>query len=139
MVTDRVSIDVDGKMPDFERRALSAYHNLRAFGASEVVVRVSSSHEGIHLIGWFDQRLDRDARMRLREMLRDDPHRVRMDHERGRHGHTTGVCWREKSSRDGEAFEAASIEAAIEFTTRSDGLTLDRWSRPPVPGRSHPR
>lgn len=138
MKVDRVTVDVDGKFHDYERRALSAYYNLEAMGAVDIEVRVSSSHEGIHLIAWFDHRLGQDARMRMREALADDRNRVWMDHERGSHGHTTGVCWREKSTRDHEAFEAESIEDALAYTL-SDGLTLDRWSRPPVPGREHPR
>jgi hypothetical protein len=112
---DRVTVDVDGKFPDYEQRALTAYYTLRA-SATEVEVRVSSSQDGIHLIAWYDERLGQDARMRIRESVADDWNRVRMDHERGRHGHTTGVCWREKSSRDGEAFRVAGIHEALSYT-----------------------
>lgn len=138
MKVDRVTIDVDGKFYDYERRAVAAYYNLRATGTVDIEVRVSSSHRGIHLIAWYDHRLGQDARMRIRETVVDDRNRVRMDHERGSHGHTTGVCWREKSSRDHEAFEVESIEAALAFT-QAGGVELDRFSRPAVPGREHPR
>lgn len=138
MKVDRVTVDVDGKWDGYERRALSAYHNLRAAGAVDIEVRVSSSHRGIHLIAWFDHRLGQEARMRIRETVGDDRNRVRMDHERGSHGHTTGVCWREKSGRDHEAFEVDSIETALTYT-QSGGLKLSRWERPAVPGREHPR
>jgi hypothetical protein len=135
---DRVTVDVDGTFPDYEQRALTAYYNLRASGAEAVEVRVSSSHEGIHLIAWYDERLGREARLRIRESVADDYNRVRMDHERGRHGHTTGVCWREKSSRDGEAFRVAGIDEALSYTL-SRGLALSRWDRPAVAGREHAR
>jgi hypothetical protein len=135
---DRVTVDVDGTFPDYEQRALTAYYNLRASGADTVEVRVSSSQDGVHLIAWYDERLGQDVRMRIRESVADDYNRVRMDYERGRHGHTTGVCWREKSSRDGEAFRVAGIEAALSYTL-SGGLTITRWDRPPVAGRDHAR
>lgn len=118
----RVTVDIDAYGPNWQLRAVRAYHNL-AHIADRVDVTVSSSWNGIHLVGWFDALLEDDEIERLRRTLSDDGNRVKMDEVRGEHGHPTQVLWTSKGSRDHEAqqdFE--DIYDALEFVEhqRSD-------------------
>lgn len=88
----RVTIDIDGYVDSFEMVAVRAYHNLDRI-ADEVEVRVSQSGEGIHLVGWFAERLDDDQKFTIRRNLGDDANRIKLDEMRGAVGHTTNVLW----------------------------------------------
>jgi hypothetical protein len=96
----RVTVDIDGYTPGFETVATRAYYNL-ADAAAEVEVHISSSGEGIHLVGWFEDDLGLADRLKLRRYLSDDPNRIRIDIERARNGVYTGVLWSEKNANTG--------------------------------------
>jgi len=106
----RVTIDVDGH-GRWEIRALRAYYDLLRW-CDRVDVRISSSGDGLHLIGWTTDSLTLDERLDIRRYLSDDRHRVRMDEKRGEVGHTTGVCWTEKRGRAADT-DFDDIEAAL--------------------------
>jgi hypothetical protein len=91
----RVTVDIDSHHLDWRLRAVRAYYEL-ARTADEVDIRISSSGEGLHLIGWFSSRLAAEGKTRLRRHLADDSNRVRLDELRGGVGHTTNVCWTSK-------------------------------------------
>lgn len=109
--SSRVTIDIDSYEDDWRMRAVRAYHELDHI-AADVEVRISSSGEGLHLIGWFDDRLTDDEKTRLRHHLRDDQKRMELDELRGKVGHTTNVLWTRK----------AGGEADVDFTTVHDAL-----------------
>jgi hypothetical protein len=88
----RVTIDIDGYVENPELTAIRAYHGLEQ-RADEVEVRVSSGGEGIHLIGWFHNRLTDAQKSVIRRTLGDDRKRVALDEFRGEVGHTTNVLW----------------------------------------------
>lgn len=96
----RVTVDIDGYESNFELLATRAYHNLDHM-ADSVDVHISSSGEGIHLVGWFEQAVDLPDRIKMRRMLRDDKNRIRIDVERAMNGIYTGVLWSEKHSNVG--------------------------------------
>lgn len=87
----RVTIDLDAGQ-NLRLRVLRAYYGLARL-ADSVDVRVSSSGKGVHLIGWFENRLTDETQQRLRESLCDDPNRIALDEMRRGVGHTTGVLW----------------------------------------------
>lgn len=95
----RVTVDLDGYIPQFHLTAIRSYHTLKHI-ADEVEVRVSSSGTGIHLIGWFDEYVDDERKEKLRRHLSDDANRVRLDSERAEYGHTTNVLWEPDSEWD---------------------------------------
>lgn len=110
----RVTIDIDSKEVAWRLRAVRAYYNLRDL-ADEVDVVISSSHEGLHLIGWFSEVLTDDDQERMRAALCDDPKRLAMDEVRHEMGHPTQVLWTEKSSREGSAIkDYADIHDALD-------------------------
>ena len=91
----RVTVDLDGYIEDFDLKAIRAYHALDRL-AVDVDVAISSSGEGLHLVGYVDDALDWDDRERLRRHLGDDANRIEIDRERHRQGVYTGVLWDEK-------------------------------------------
>lgn len=91
----RVTIDLDGYLPNFEMAAIRAYHNL-ADVADRVDVDISSSGQGIHLTGWFEQRITFAERVTMRRTFGDDGRRVEFDVERHLNGVYNGVLWSEK-------------------------------------------
>ena len=109
----RVTVDIDDKGSTWELRAIRAYHGLLR-AAAEVEVRVSSSGSGIHLIGWFDERLSSDAQDTLRRTLGDDSKRLELDEMRSRHGHATNVLWTEKYVTDGVDTDFDNVYDALD-------------------------
>jgi len=109
----RVTIDIDVKTTRWSQNALQAYYGL-ARHADEVVCRVSSSGAGLHIIGWFDNRLDDEAKLRLRRNLCDDKKRIELDLMRQGEGHTTNVLWTDKSG-SGTADTFPHIDDAIAY------------------------
>lgn len=96
----RVTLDLDPK-PGFRLRAIRAWHYLKR-EAEHVEVHVSSSGEGLHLIGWFEGPLSEVEKIHIREHLGDDPNRLKMDIQRLKRGHPIQTLWDEKTGRDGE-------------------------------------
>jgi hypothetical protein len=120
----RVTVDIDGYHSDWKLRAVRAWNALRRH-ADEVGVRVSSSGEGVHIIGWFDNRLSQDQKMRLRRHLSDDSNRIWMDRQRQRYGHVQQVLWSSKSesgSADGDFETVWDALDHIEVTTPTPDL-----------------
>jgi hypothetical protein len=116
----RVTLDIDGHVHSFELRAVRAYYALQQW-ADEVDVSISSSGEGIHLIGWFSERLDDEQKRRIRRNLGDDPNRIRLDRMRGQVGHTRNVLWtRKQGKQPDEDFD--DIHAALEAINRSQPI-----------------
>jgi hypothetical protein len=115
MKASRVTLDIDAG-PSFALRARKAYHGLRD-AADEVEVRVSSSGEGLHLVGWFSDRLDDDQKERLRRTLGDDAKRIDMDEMPTwrRERSVNNVLWAEKGTNDTAAISG-------EYDTLSDAL-----------------
>lgn len=103
----RVTIDIDGYIPNFRMKALAAYYGMRR-EADEVEVRVSSSRTGIHIVGWFDEYISDERKDALRRELADDDKRLLLDHIRGKEGHTTNVLWEPDSVWD-------DIESALAY------------------------
>jgi len=132
----RVTVDIDGYVGNFELVAVRAYYNLARL-ADEVEVHISSSGEGIHLIGWFSEECDFPTRLKLRRTLGDDQNRLQFDLERFMAGVYTGVLWSQKDRRDspenapenrpGKDRDFADIHDALRHinmstTTDHDGL-----------------
>jgi len=93
----RVTVDLDA--PDARPiQAIRAYHALQQ-AAERVDVRISASGTGLHLVGYFTERLTDDQKARLRRDLGDDVKRLELDTLRRRHGHMTQVLWTEKDGR----------------------------------------
>lgn len=96
-IKSRVGFDIDGDEAGWRLRARRAYHALSR-DAAEVEVRISSSGEGLHLIGYFEQSLSDAQKDRYARTYGDDPTRTDLDVERRRHGHTTNVHWTTKGA-----------------------------------------
>jgi hypothetical protein len=109
----RVTVDIDDHGPNWQLRAVRAYHGL-VRAADSVETRVSSSGSGIHLIGWFDERLSADEKERLRRTLGDDSKRLELDEMRARHGHATNVLWTEKNGTDGVDTDFDNVYDALD-------------------------
>ena len=101
----RVTVDIDGYAPAFETRATRAYYNLKDL-AADVEVHISSSGEGVHLVGWFEREIPLAEQLELRRTLLDDPNRIQIDIERAKNGVYTGVLWSEKHSNTGPTRES---------------------------------
>jgi hypothetical protein len=120
----RVTVDLDGYTGRFRFKAIRAYHQLQR-DADAVDVHISSSGEGLHLVGWFKDQLTFSERIDYRRQLGDDPKRVQIDIERARNGVYTGVLWSRKSSNPGGVKDRdfADIYDALDHmdaTNRSD-------------------
>lgn len=120
----RVTVDLDGYAPRFRYKALSAYHALERW-ADDVEVAVSSSGNGLHLVGWFLEPLEFAEEVRLRRLLGDDPKRVEIDIERALNGIYTGVLWSEKPESGSKQRGFADVYDALEAIEGS-GLSVDR-------------
>lgn len=96
----RVTVDVDGYVGGFELTAIRAYYNLARI-AEHVEVHISSSGEGVHLVGWLSERCDFPSRLKLRRQLCDDTNRIQFDLERFMNGVYTDVLWTEKDRQPG--------------------------------------
>ena len=116
MMESRVTIDIDDHGRNWKLDAVRAYYGLKR-AADSVEVRVSSSGSGIHLVGWFDERLSDDAKDRLRRTLGDDAKRVDLDEMRSRHGHATNVLWTSKAGSDGVDTDFDGIHDALDHIT----------------------
>lgn len=114
----RVTIDIDPYDPRWRFRALRAAYELQS-AADEVEVRISSSGKGIHIIGWFDERLDDDAKFRMRRHLTDDPNRIQMDKSRERHGHVKQVLWSWKSGKGSADGDFERIEDVLDHLSKT--------------------
>lgn len=97
----RISVDIDPYESGWKLRAVRAERTLEHMGA-DVDVRVSSSGGGLHIIGWLDDDLDHDEKLKIRAHLGDDENRIYMDEQRARVGHMTNVLWTSKGHK-GEA------------------------------------
>lgn len=96
----RVTVDIDAYVDDFDLTATRAYHNLKHL-ADAIEVHISSSGQGVHIVGWFEEDLSTHERLQLRRGLCDDPNRIRIDVERALNGVYTGVLWTEKNREAG--------------------------------------
>jgi hypothetical protein len=97
----RVTLDIDGGSDGWQLNALRAESGLYRAGADRVDVSISSSGNGLHLVGWFVESIDWSTKIRIRRTLGDDPKRVEIDQERRRHGIYTDVLWKTKRSHRG--------------------------------------
>lgn len=112
----RVTVDIDPK-GGWTIRALRAYYALER-AATQVDVRISSSGNGIHIIGWFTERLSDEQKERMRRNLGDDHNRVHLDTVRNRVGHMTQVLWTGKGdTRDAVDEDFDDIHDAIDFAS----------------------
>ncbi len=98
MKASRVTIDIDSYDEDFELTAVRAYHNLERLTDYDVEVRISSSGEGIHLVGWFSERLSDEEKRAMRRSLSDDARRIELDSLPSWHRSraVNNVLWSEK-------------------------------------------
>lgn len=103
MKASRVTLDLDGHVPAFRLQAIRAYHGLER-AADEVEVRVSSSGQGLHIIGWFSERLSDAEKDALRRSLGDDPRRTELDSLPTWHRSraVSNVCWTRKGGETPE-------------------------------------
>lgn len=92
----RVTVDLDDH-GDLELRAVRAYHYLLD-AADGVDVHVSSSGEGIHLVGYFRRSLSFAERIRHRRQAGDDPRRVDMEVQRWHNGLDVDVIFSQKDT-----------------------------------------
>lgn len=125
-----VTVDLD-KGPRLQQKAVRAWNFLRR-EADEVEIRVSSSGEGLHIIGKFEALLSDETMMELREQLEDDINRMRMDEQRLAQDLPAQVLWDEKASRDGSADrDFGDIWAALEFIDdgTSDYDAVHGWAQ----------
>lgn len=106
----RLTIDLDSGA-NLELRAQKAYYALERH-AADVEVRISSSGSGLHLIGYFDERLSDEQKERWRRHLGDDPKRVHLDAQRASAGHMTQVMWTKKGSAEAET-DYETVEDAL--------------------------
>lgn len=122
MKQSRVTIDLDAYVPQMELKAIRAYHTLER-EADDVEVRISSGGEGIHIIGWFSERLSEGAQKTLRRMLNDDTNRTRLDTLEGWHREraVSNVLWTEKGG-DTPDMDFDSIYTALDHISATDGL-----------------
>jgi hypothetical protein len=132
----RVTVDLDGDKYDvdrFEQVAVRAYHNLEA-AADAVEVAVSSSGEGLHLIGWFREDLHFSDEVKIRRTHHDDPRRVDMDCQRWLEGLYTDVLFSSKHGRDATQTRYATIWDALETIRHNRTDDVDRVRRLAVDG-----
>jgi hypothetical protein len=115
----RVTFDIDGYIPNFELTAQRAYYGLARY-ADDVEVRISSGGEGIHLVGWFEDRLTDTQKRKLRRTLGDDAKREELDIRRWQYGQTHDVLWTEKHGN----------HADDDFDHIEDALAAIRMSEP---------
>lgn len=108
----RLTVDIDDHGVDWMLDAVRAYYGLVRV-ADEVEVRISSSGSGIHLVGWFDDRLDSETKDTLRRTLGDDAKRIELDEMRSRQGHATNVLWTSKAGSDGVDDDFDDIHDAL--------------------------
>lgn len=121
----RITVDLDGYAPRFRFKAVSAYHSLERW-ADDVTVAISSSGNGLHLVGWFRESLTFAEEVRLRRTLGDDPKRVEIDIERALNGIYTGVLWSEKSASGSKQRGFADVYDALEAMDGAEALSVDR-------------
>lgn len=120
MIVDRVTIDLDAYVDDFQMKALRAYHGLaRLPNVEEVVVHISTGGRGLHIEAHFSEVLDDDARFRLRRNYRDDSTRAHLDEQRTSVGHAGDIFWSEKSGNDGSRERMPDIWAALDRLERT--------------------
>jgi len=112
----RVSLDLD--QPDARPiQAIRAYHALDR-AAERVDVRISASGAGLHLVGFFAERLTDDQKERLRRDLGDDVKRIELDTLRQRHGQMGNVLWTEKNGQPIDT-DYGDIYAALDHISLS--------------------
>jgi hypothetical protein len=117
----RVTLDIDGHIPNFELRAIRAWHALERV-AAETSVSISASGTGLHLQGWFSERLSASEKERIRRNLGDDPNRIELDRVRGEVGHTTNVLWTQKDGQEpDDDFE--TVYDALDAINRAQPVT----------------
>lgn len=114
----RVTIDVD-PIGSWVVRTLRAHAALSRH-AEELEIRVSASGEGIHLIGYFTDRLAPETKDAMRANLSDDATRLYLDTVRSRVGHMDQVCWTEKGGETAD-FDFTDIWAAIDHVKMNRG------------------
>lgn len=107
----RVTLDLDS-VDESPIQAIRAYHALQR-AAEEVEVRISSGGRGLHLIGYFTERLDETAKERLRRSLGDDAKRLELDNLRGSAA-TSQVLWTEKDGRTVDT-DFGDVYAALDY------------------------
>lgn len=129
----RVTVDLDGYAPRMRLRAIQAYHALDR-AAERVAVAVSSSGEGLHLVGYFAEPVTFGERIKLRRTLGDDPKRIQIDIERALNGVYTGVLWSEKSESGEKVREFADVYDALDWMDGGDDLDPERVARYAVDG-----
>lgn len=122
----RVTIDIDSHVPATRVRVLRAVYGLRDAGAAEVDIAVSSSGEGYHIVGWFDEYLDPEAKRTLRKDLNDDGNRERMDEQRGPRGLPENTMWTEKDGNEGERQTFTTVEDALRHVARTSRTDHER-------------
>jgi len=96
-----ITMDFD-KGSELRQRAVRAYQYFER-NADAVEIRISSSGEGLHIIGKYDALLDDETMVRIRNQLEDDTHRIQMDEQRIEHDLPAQVLWDDKHGRDGTA------------------------------------
>jgi len=134
----RVTVDVDGYVGGFELTAIRAYYNLARI-AEHVEVHISSSGEGVHLVGWLSERCDFPSRLKLRRQLCDDTNRIQFDLERFMNGVYTDVLWTQKDrqhspenspeDRPGKDRSFDDIHRALDHIRMSTTTDAARMSR----------
>lgn len=118
-----ISVDIDAYKRNVRLRVLRAESGLEQAGAYETLVAVSSSGEGFHVVGYFDEHVPQEAQFRIRENLNDDPNRLRMDRQRAERGLPIGTMWTHKGGNEGVRAEYDTAGAAlqhVEVTARTD-------------------
>lgn len=121
----RLTLDYDGYHPRMRFDAIRAYHAL-VQAADEVEVRLSTSDEGIHLVGFFEERMTIRQQIRFRRHYSDDWNRVRLDDQRIARGHTGNVLWSEKDANDGSPTLMADIYDALDHLDRTGKTDYER-------------
>jgi len=134
----RVTVDVDGYVGGFELTAIRAYYNLARI-AEHVEVHISSSGEGVHLVGWLSERCDFPSRLKLRRQLCDDQNRIQFDLERFMNGIYTDVLWTQKDrehspenapeERPGKDRSFDDIHRALDHIRMNTTTDADRMNR----------
>ena len=134
----RVTVDVDGYVSGFELTAIRAYYNLARI-AEHVEVHISSSGEGVHLVGWLSERCDFPSRLKLRRQLCDDTNRIQFDLERFMNAIYTDVLWTQKDrqhspenapeERPGKDRSFDDIHRALDHIRMSTTTDAARMSR----------
>lgn len=115
---DRITIDLDAG-DDLEIRAVRCWYNLLSV-ADGIDVHVSSSGEGLHFVGYFEDTLEKDDKLDLRRALGDDARRVDMEAQRHAAGLPTNVTFDQKGSEGGTQVKERR------FTDIYDALTFIR-------------